>query len=138
MLTEARRRIDGDLGLTNKSTRLELVRLDVANIPMQSNSVNALHAGAAMHCWPEVEKGLSEIYRILQPGGRFFTSTFLSNYFSTVQRTENAQSGVNQQAFQYFESASQLKDMMIAAGFEEDKVSVEVLGAACVIIKCEK
>jgi len=136
MLTEARRRIQGDQKL--KNTRVELVRLDVANIPMQSNSVNALHAGAAMHCWPEIDKGLSEIYRVLQPGGRFFASTFLSNYFATVQSTENPQMEANQQAFQYFESTDQLKEMVLAAGFEEDKVSVEVLGSACVIIKCEK
>merc|ERR1712071_268249 len=65
MLTEARRRIraDSDIALT----KLDLVRCDVANIPMRTDSINAFHAGAAMHCWPEIEESLAEIHRVLAP-----------------------------------------------------------------------
>lgn len=139
MLTEARRRIqaDSDLKSNSKGTRLDLVRLDVANIPMQTDSVNALHAGAAMHCWPDIDSGLAEIYRVLKPGGRFFASTFLSEYFRIVKSAES-ENNVMSQSFQYFESTDVLKEMVLKAGFNEENVSIEVLGSACVIIRCEK
>mmetsp|Transcript_48742 Transcript_48742/g.58998 ORF Transcript_48742/g.58998 Transcript_48742/m.58998 type:complete len:389 (+) Transcript_48742:43-1209(+) len=134
MLTEARRRIKMDPALRKN---IELVRCDVAQIPMKTKSVDALHAGAAMHCWPDVDSGLSEIYRVLKTGGRYFGSTFLSNYFSTLQNGEGNVS-VSQQAFNYFTSADEIKNMFIRAGFEEKNVDVEVLGKACIIVRCEK
>ena len=48
MLQEARRRINADSELRERKpgqTRLDLVRLDVGNIPMREDSVDALHAG---------------------------------------------------------------------------------------------
>ena len=48
MLQEARRRIKADSELRERTagqTRLDLVRLDVGNIPMRSDAVDALHAG---------------------------------------------------------------------------------------------
>ena len=48
MLQEARRRINADSELRERNagqTRLDLVRLDVGNIPMRDGSVDALHAG---------------------------------------------------------------------------------------------
>jgi len=140
MLYEARKRIN-QAGLTKAKlgrTQLDLVRLDVAQISMQDESVDALHAGAAMHCWPDVQAGLNEIYRVLRPGGRYFASTFLSEYFQTLQAAEREEITAQMQAFQYFESTDKLKEMLLKAGFEEDKVTVDVLGRACVIMKCEK
>jgi len=140
MLQEARRRINSDPSLQTKSstTKLDLVRCDVAKIPMRTSSIDALHAGAAMHCWPDLDAGLGEIYRVLKPGGRYFATTFLSTYFGGLQTAEGGQTGVNRQAFQYFESVDVLRSMLVKAGFENEKVSVEVLEPACVIIKCEK
>jgi ubiquinone/menaquinone biosynthesis C-methylase UbiE len=143
MLVEARRRINADPKLSNlKKTRLDLVRLDVGQIPMQDESVDALHAGAAMHCWPELEQAAKEIYRVLKPGGRYFATTFLSRYFSVLQASENAADGnaaaPSAGAFQYFESVDQLKKLMESGGFEPDKIQIEVLGVACVVIRCEK
>jgi ubiquinone/menaquinone biosynthesis C-methylase UbiE len=140
MLTEARRRIQADPALQNlKRTKLDLVRLDVGKIPMQNNTVDALHAGAAMHCWPDLDSAAKEIYRVLKPGGRYFATTFLSSYFLNLQAAEAA--GPNSpepQAFQYFQSTDQLRSIMVSGGFETDKVQIEVLGNACVVIRCEK
>ena len=103
MLTEARRRIQSDPQLS-QSRSLDLVRLDVGQIPMQDNSVDALNAGAAMHCWPDLDAAASEIYRVLKPGGRYFASTFLSSYFATLSGMDGqANTPPTQQAFQYFE-----------------------------------
>lgn len=139
MLLEARRRIRSDVELrSSHRTQLDLVRCDVGKIPMQTESVNALHAGAAMHCWPDLKSALSEIYRVLKPGGRYFATTFLLEYFQALQVSEGGSTGPTMQAYQYFGSAEQLKEMMLDAGFDEEKVKVEVLGRACVVIRCEK
>eukprot|EP00560_Eucampia_antarctica_P009256 CAMPEP_0197828264 /NCGR_PEP_ID=MMETSP1437-20131217/4874_1 /TAXON_ID=49252 ORGANISM="Eucampia antarctica, Strain CCMP1452" /NCGR_SAMPLE_ID=MMETSP1437 /ASSEMBLY_ACC=CAM_ASM_001096 /LENGTH=389 /DNA_ID=CAMNT_0043429429 /DNA_START=61 /DNA_END=1230 /DNA_ORIENTATION=+ len=139
MLTEARRRIRADRDLSKqRKTSLDLVRCDVARIPMRSESIDALHAGAAMHCWPDLDSALSEIYRVLKPGGKYFATTFLSDYFSMAQTADGKQNNVQQQAFQLFDSIDELKDMIIKAGFEESKVQIDLIGRACVVIRAEK
>jgi len=138
MLSEARRRIEADNDLKNGSgcTKIDLIRCDVGNIPMQTESVPALHAGAAMHCWPDLDAALSEIHRVLKPGGRYFASTFLAEYFRNVALASG--DNVNTQAFQYFESKQVLRDLLLKAGFENDKIDIEVLGTSCCIIRAEK
>ena len=139
MLTEARRRIESDRDLRNlKGTQLDLVRLDVGRIPMQDASVDALHAGAAMHCWPDLPAAASEIYRVLKPGGRYFATTFLSSYFAILQQSEGGATGPSTQAFQYFKSTEQLRSLMESGGFKREKILIEVIGDACVVIRCEK
>jgi ubiquinone/menaquinone biosynthesis C-methylase UbiE len=142
MLTEARRRIKADRELSPtslKTTSLDLVRLDVGQIPMRTESVDCLHAGAAMHCWPDLNAAVSEIHRVLKPGGRYFATTFLSTYFANVA-TMDGQAGMSpsQQAFQYFDSVDTLKNLVVEGGFDESKVTIEVLGTACVVIRAEK
>lgn len=143
MLQEARRRIKAEPSLSPsqlKNTRLDLVRCDVGKIPMKTNSVDAFHAGAAMHCWPELELAASEIFRVLKPGGRYFATTFLSTYFGTLQAAEggSGSTAVSSQAFQYFQSADVLRGLLESGGFSPDKISIEVLQPAALIIRCEK
>ncbi|KAF2317140.1 hypothetical protein GH714_012110 [Hevea brasiliensis] len=38
--------------ITILNTNLALVRADVSRLPFSSGSVDAVHAGAALHCWP--------------------------------------------------------------------------------------
>lgn len=141
MLTEARRRINADAKLSSNQlkTSLDLVRLDVGRIPMRNETVDCLHAGAAMHCWPDLDAAASEIYRVLKPGGRYFATTFLSAYFSTISAMDGqANTPPSQQAFQYFESIDTLRELLVRGGFEREKIIIEVLGAACVVIRAEK
>ena len=64
MLTETRRRVvEEALSLDS----LSLCRADVAALPLQSGSIDAMHAGAALHCWPQLDAGLAEIARVLKP-----------------------------------------------------------------------
>ena len=55
-----------------------LIRADVARQPFVTGSVAALHAGAAIHCWPNPQAALAEVSRVLRPGGVFVASTFLT------------------------------------------------------------
>ncbi|PKI56383.1 hypothetical protein CRG98_023225 [Punica granatum] len=58
-------------------TNLALVRADVARLPFASGSVDAVHAGAALHCWPSPSNAIAEITRVLRSGGVFVGTTFL-------------------------------------------------------------
>lgn len=40
---------------------LALVRADVSRLPFQSGSVDAVHAGAALHCWPSPSNAVSDL-----------------------------------------------------------------------------
>lgn len=136
MLLEAGRRLRQE-AVGETTTRVDLVRLDVAQLPMANASVTAMHAGAAMHCWPDVPTSVSEIYRVLPPGGRYFATTFLSAWFRQLQGMDTG-SAPSAQAFQYFASVDELRTLMENAGFAPNKVDIEVLGSACVVIRCEK
>lgn len=59
------------------STNLALVRADVSRLPFPSGSVDAVHAGAALHCWPSPTNAIAEISRVLRSGGVFVGTTFL-------------------------------------------------------------
>ena len=45
---------------------------------MTSDSVGGVHAGAAIHCWPQPREAVAEICRVLEPGGSFCGTTFLT------------------------------------------------------------
>ncbi|MBA0806644.1 hypothetical protein Gohar_022512, partial [Gossypium harknessii] len=60
-----------------------LVRADVSRLPFSSGSIDAVHAGAALHCWPSPSNAIAEISRILRSGGVFVGSTFLRYTSST-------------------------------------------------------
>ena len=56
-----------------------LVRGDAGRLPFPSGSLAVVHAGAAIHCWPDPQAAVAEISRVLAPGGLFFASTFMYN-----------------------------------------------------------
>ncbi|GLC56003.1 hypothetical protein PLESTB_001054000 [Pleodorina starrii] len=60
------------------SAPIMLLRADVGRLPFATGSVAAIHAGAAIHCWPNPQVALAEISRVLAPGGVFVASTFLT------------------------------------------------------------
>lgn len=62
---------------TISSSNLALVRADVSRLPFSSGSIDAVHAGAALHCWPSPSNAIAEINRILRSGGVFVGTTFL-------------------------------------------------------------
>ncbi|KAB1201400.1 putative methyltransferase At2g41040, chloroplastic [Morella rubra] len=70
---------DGTLLTSN----LALVRADVSRLPFSSGSIDAVHAGAALHCWPSPSNAIAEITRILRSGGVFVGTTFLRYTSST-------------------------------------------------------
>jgi len=60
------------------SDSLVYVRADIARLPFLNESLDAVHAGAGMHCWPSPTDGVAEIFRVLKPGGVYCGTTVLS------------------------------------------------------------
>lgn len=54
-----------------------LVRADISRLPLGSSTVDAVHAGAALHCWPSPSAAVAEISRVLKPGGIFVATTYI-------------------------------------------------------------
>jgi ubiquinone/menaquinone biosynthesis C-methylase UbiE len=50
----------------------------VGRLPFATGSLAAVHAGAAIHCWPNPTAAMAEISRVLKPGGVLVASTFLN------------------------------------------------------------
>ncbi|KAJ8433759.1 hypothetical protein Cgig2_025922 [Carnegiea gigantea] len=59
--------------------KLILVRADISRLPFVSGSIDAVHAGAAIHCWPSPSTAVAEISRVLRPRGVFVASTTLAD-----------------------------------------------------------
>ena len=53
-----------------------LLRADVARLPFASGSLAGVHAGAALHMWPEPDSAIAEAARALRSGGVLVASTF--------------------------------------------------------------
>ncbi|CAB9527681.1 Uncharacterized methyltransferase At2g41040, chloroplastic [Seminavis robusta] len=66
--------------------KLSILRGDAQNLPFQDNSMDAIHWGAAMHCVPNAEQALQEVYRVLKPGGILYATTFLRPFPDLVFR----------------------------------------------------
>ncbi|KAL0802171.1 hypothetical protein Bca101_057347 [Brassica carinata] len=64
-----------------------LARADIARLPFLSGSVDAVHAGAALHCWPSPSSAVAEISRVLRPGGVFVATTFIYDGLSVLYRS---------------------------------------------------
>jgi ubiquinone/menaquinone biosynthesis C-methylase UbiE len=135
-----RERLPHKLGGSPVSERITaVIRADVERLPFADESVDCIHAGAALHCWPCVQDGLHEVYRILRssegPGtGRFLATTFLWSWtpFGTMIREGrflNARSG-----YRFFD-AKELEWLLKSAGFE--RVEIEVI-RQCAIIRAWK
>eukprot|EP00878_Enallax_costatus_P015619 GHUV01016361.1.p1 GENE.GHUV01016361.1~~GHUV01016361.1.p1 ORF type:complete len:367 (+),score=104.38 GHUV01016361.1:734-1834(+) len=77
MLQQAQQFFAEDPALAS-STPIVAVRGDIGRLPFATGSVDAIHAGAAIHCWPNPQAAMAEISRVLRPGGVFVASTFLT------------------------------------------------------------
>jgi ubiquinone/menaquinone biosynthesis C-methylase UbiE len=70
MLAGARHRFKGKPGL-------EFVHADVAAMPFETASFDTANVANAIHCFPDVDGGLSDILRVLKPGGTMAANVLL-------------------------------------------------------------
>lgn len=90
---------------------LSIIRGDAGNLPFEDGIVDAVHWGAAMHCVPDAEAAMAEVYRILKPGGKLYATTFLRPFPDVV--------------FRFFD-LDELNDIAKGAGFGIDGGRLQV------------
>ncbi|XP_021740188.1 uncharacterized methyltransferase At1g78140, chloroplastic-like [Chenopodium quinoa] len=98
--------------------KLLLVRADISRLPFVSGSIDAVHAGAALHCWPSPSSAVAEISRILRPGGVFVaTTTIADGPFSLVPFRSNFREYLQQiSGSRVFLSERELEDLCTTCG----------------------
>nr|CAD1831883.1 unnamed protein product [Ananas comosus var. bracteatus] len=102
------------------NTNLALVRADVSRLPFRSCSVDAIHAGAALHCWPSPSNAVAEISRVLRSGGIFVATTFLSSplntpFYNEALRPLRQLFGQVTNSYSYF-TEKEIKDLCKSCG----------------------
>ena len=102
--------------------RLVILRADVTALPFQRESIDAIYSGAAMHCWPDAEAAMAEIFRCLKPAGKLYLTTFLKPLPSLV--------------FRFF-TPEELRKIAEAAGFRGDRLQVERSGIYATLTACK-
>ncbi|CAN4103599.1 unnamed protein product [Withania somnifera] len=97
------------------SSNLALVRADVSRLPFSSGSVDAVHACAALHCWPSPSNSVAEINRILHSGGVFVGTTFLQ-LNPSVPTTFRALLQIAGQTTYHFFTQEEIEDLVTSCG----------------------
>ena len=69
MIAEAKR--------DNRSAKLHFSVQDATSLPYADETFDAVLIANALHIMPRPEKALTEIYRVLKPGGQLFAPTFV-------------------------------------------------------------
>ncbi|XVF39504.1 hypothetical protein PTKIN_Ptkin01aG0039900 [Pterospermum kingtungense] len=98
--------------------KVNLVRADISRLPFKSSSVDAVHAGAALHCWPSPSTAVAEISRVLRPGGVFVATTYvLDGPFAFVPFLRTFRRNIMRIAgSQFFLSERELEDLCRTCG----------------------
>ncbi|XP_057794966.1 uncharacterized methyltransferase At1g78140, chloroplastic-like [Salvia miltiorrhiza] len=98
--------------------KLILVRADISRLPFASGSMDAVHAGAALHCWPSPSAAVAEISRVLKPGGMFVATTYIMDgLLSYFPLSRPLRQGVAQISGSHvFLSEKELEDLCASCG----------------------
>ncbi|KAK1391516.1 Major facilitator superfamily protein [Heracleum sosnowskyi] len=97
---------------------LILVRADISRLPFATSSIDAVHAGAALHCWPSPSAAVAEVSRVLRPGGVFVATTYiLDGLYSLIPLLGSVRQIIGEVSGSHiFLSEGELKDLCATCG----------------------
>lgn len=106
------------LGLEDQ---VQLQRANMIDLPFPDASFDAVYTIEALCCAPEVEKAVSEVFRVLKPGGKFGIYDWVTTplYDDSIDLHRKIRIGIQRgSAVPNLQSASEKKEFLANAGFE--------------------
>ncbi|KUF42031.1 MAG: bifunctional demethylmenaquinone methyltransferase/2-methoxy-6-polyprenyl-1,4-benzoquinol methylase UbiE [Myroides sp.] len=134
----------------NLENRIEMVQGDSENLPFEDNTFDAITVGFGIRNFEDLEKGLSEILRVLKPGGIFVileTSVptkfpFKQGYFFYTQNVMPFMGKLfskDQKAYKYLSDSAKnfpfgeaLNNILRKVGFKDVKHLPQTMGIATI------
>ncbi|MEK6511444.1 bifunctional demethylmenaquinone methyltransferase/2-methoxy-6-polyprenyl-1,4-benzoquinol methylase UbiE [Myroides odoratimimus] len=134
----------------NLDNRIEMVQGDSENLPFADNTFDAITVGFGIRNFEDLEKGLSEILRVLKPGGIFVileTSVptkfpFKQGYFFYTQNVMPFMGKLfskDQKAYKYLSDSAKnfpfgeaLNNILRKVGFKDVKHLPQTMGIATI------
>lgn len=77
---------DAKRGIQNKALNFKYQVIDAEDIPYEDESFDVVIANHMLYHVDDIEKVLSEIYRVLKPGGQFYSSTVGENHMKEMKK----------------------------------------------------
>jgi demethylmenaquinone methyltransferase/2-methoxy-6-polyprenyl-1,4-benzoquinol methylase len=132
------------------SHRIELLKADSENLPFEDNSFDGAIVGFGVRNFENLEKGLSEIFRVLKPEGVFFVlefskpkkapfRQFYQFYFTRILPLVGSLISKDSTAYTYLpESVNEFPDgnkfltILANVGFENNKCFPQTFGIASI------
>ncbi|EHI1800966.1 TPA: class I SAM-dependent methyltransferase [Salmonella enterica subsp. enterica] len=69
--------LNGAIKRFRKNPNVKLYHTDVAKMPFKDNEFNTVNVANAMHCFPDIDMALLEIWRVTQPRGTLAANILL-------------------------------------------------------------
>ena len=107
--------------------RCEVLEGNVLDLPFDSGTFDVATAFETIYFWPDATAGLSELYRVLKPGGRVLVCN------DDDGTSPDAQDIAQQIEGMRIYTAEQLSEMLAAAGFAQVETHADELGRLCAI-----
>lgn len=135
--------------------RIKLVKADSENLPFELDSFDAAIVGFGVRNFETLKKGLSEIFRVLKPGGEFYVlefskpsktpvKQFYSFYFTRILPLVGGIISKNRNAYTYLpESVNEFPDgvnflsILAETGFTETQYFEQTFGIATIYKACK-
>lgn len=135
--------------------RIKLVKADSENLPFEQDSFDAAIVGFGVRNFETLKKGLSEIFRVLKPGGEFYVlefsrpsktpvKQFYRFYFTRILPLVGGMISKNRNAYTYLpESVNEFPDgvnflaILAETGFTETQYFEQTFGIATIYKACK-